>query len=116
MSVTAANRRCCNAEACISNTPLWYIAGQGRVFQCLQENIAKSGFGEQCQVEVQKREARMQDDYRLDYGIASQCEADVEQLCSLEKVWCCNIVAVTMATNECKALENEAGCHLWPRG
>ena len=58
------------------------------MFQCLQENIAKSGFGEQCQVEVQKREARLQDDYRLDYGIASQCEADVEQWCSLEKVRC----------------------------
>lgn len=28
----------------------------------------------------------MQDDYRLDYGIASQCEADVDQWCSLEKV------------------------------
>ena len=56
------------------------------MFQCLQENIAKSGFGEQCQVEIQKREARMQDDYRLDYGVASQCEADVEQWCSLEKV------------------------------
>lgn len=77
------------------------IAGQGRVFQCLQENIAKSGFGEQCQVEVQKREARMQDDYRLDYGIASQCEADVEQLCSLEKVWCGENTKKNVETQDC---------------
>ena len=75
-------------ETLICNVQLRCIAGQGRVFQCLQENIAKSGFGEQCQVEVQNREANMQDDYRLDYGIASQCEADVEQWCSPEKVWC----------------------------
>lgn len=60
--------------------------GQGRVFGCLQENIAKSGFGDQCKQQVQDREARMQEDYRLDYGVASQCEADVIQYCSLEKV------------------------------
>lgn len=59
--------------------------GQARVFQCLQENIAKSGFEDPCKAEIQKREERIQDDYRLDYGIASQCEADVEQVCSLEK-------------------------------
>ncbi len=62
------------------------IAGQARVFGCLQENIAKSGFGEQCKQQVQDREARMQEDYRLDYGVASQCEADVNHYCSVEKV------------------------------
>ena len=56
------------------------------MFACLQENIAKSGFGDQCKQQVQDREARMQEDYRLDYGVASQCEADVNQYCSLEKV------------------------------
>lgn len=61
-------------------------AGQARVFICLQENIAKSGFGDQCKQQVQDREGRMQEDYRLDYGVASQCEADVNQYCSLEKV------------------------------
>lgn len=70
------------------NHHLSCIAGQARVFQCLQENIAKSGFEDPCKAEIQKREERIQDDYRLDYGIASQCEADVESLCSLEKVWC----------------------------
>ena len=63
------------------------VAGQGRVFQCLQENIAKSGFGDQCKSQVQEREAQMQADYRLDYGIASQCEADVDQHCSVQKVY-----------------------------
>ena len=62
------------------------IAGQARVFGCLQENIAKSGFGDQCKQQVQDREARMQEDYRLDYGVASQCEADVNHYCSVEKV------------------------------
>ncbi len=62
------------------------IAGQARVFGCLQENIAKSGFGDQCKQQVQDREARMQEDYRLDYGVASQCEADVNHYCSIEKV------------------------------
>lgn len=70
-------------------------AGQARVFQCLQENIAKSGFEDPCKAEIQKREERIQDDYRLDYGIASQCEADVEQVCSLEKVWCHNDLCCT---------------------
>lgn len=67
-------------------------AGQARVFGCLQENIAKSGFGDQCKQQVQERESGMQEDYRLDYGVASQCEADVNQYCSLEKVcglMCC---------------------------
>ncbi|KAL0029670.1 hypothetical protein WJX79_001318 [Trebouxia sp. C0005] len=59
--------------------------GQARVFGCLQENIAKSGFGDQCKQQVQDREARMQEDYRLDYGVASQCEADVNHYCSVEK-------------------------------
>ena len=62
------------------------IVGQARVFGCLQENIAKSGFGDQCKQQVQDREARMQEDYRLDYGVASQCEADVNHYCSIEKV------------------------------
>ncbi|KAL0026108.1 hypothetical protein WJX79_000228 [Trebouxia sp. C0005] len=59
--------------------------GQARVFGCLQENIAKSGFGVQCAQQVQDREALMQEDYRLDYGVASQCEADVNHYCSVEK-------------------------------
>lgn len=56
------------------------------MFGCLQENVAKSGFGEACKQQVEDRQERMQGDYRLDYGVASQCGADVDVFCSLEKV------------------------------
>ena len=61
-------------------------AGQARVFGCLQENVAKAGFGEACRQQVEQRQEKMQDDYRLNYGVASQCGADVDAYCSLEKV------------------------------
>lgn len=62
------------------------IVGKGRVFKCLQENLAQTNFGEACKAEVSKRESFMQEDYRLDYGVSSQCEADVEAKCAAEKV------------------------------
>lgn len=67
------------------------------MFQCLQENIAKTGFEDPCKAEIAKREERIQDDYRLDYGIASQCAADVDQLCSIEKVRCHNLYGVHLS-------------------
>ena len=77
------------------------VAGQARVFGCLQENIAKSGFGDQCKQQVQDREARMQEDYRLDYGVASQCEADVNHYCSVEKVCMQGHVSPLQGTSWC---------------
>ncbi|KAK9820440.1 hypothetical protein WJX72_010380 [[Myrmecia] bisecta] len=59
--------------------------GKGRVFKCLQENLAKPDFGQQCKEQVEQREARMQEDYRLDYGVSSACKADVDQRCAAEK-------------------------------
>ena len=61
-------------------------AGQARIFGCLQENVAKAGFGEGCRQQVEQRQEKMQDDYRLNYGVASQCGADVDAYCALEKV------------------------------
>ncbi len=81
------------------------IAGQARVFGCLQENIAKSGFGDQCKQQVQDREARMQEDYRLDYGVASQCEADVNHYCSIEKVCMQGRVSPLQGTSWCALAE-----------
>lgn len=63
-----------------------FNAGKGRVFKCLQENIAKPDFGQNCAQEVEKRTSRMQEDYRLDYGIATKCETDVNALCADQKV------------------------------
>eukprot|EP00884_Botryococcus_braunii_P009912 jgi/Botrbrau1/18922/Bobra.177_2s0076.1 len=59
--------------------------GKGRVFKCLQESIAKPDFGQNCAQEVEKRATRMQEDYRLDYGIATKCESDVNNICASEK-------------------------------
>ena len=70
--------------------------GEARVFSCLQANIAKSGFGDQCKQQVQDRENLMQQDYRLDYGVSSQCEADVNQYCSLEKVSCALLTVLVL--------------------
>lgn len=68
------------------------VAGQARIFGCLQENVAKSGFGESCRQQVEQRQEKMQDDYRLNYGVASQCGADVDAYCSFEKVICSTLV------------------------
>ncbi|KAK9816541.1 hypothetical protein WJX72_001742 [[Myrmecia] bisecta] len=59
--------------------------GKGRVFKCLQENLAKLDFGQQCREQVEQRTARMQEDYRLDYGVSAACEPDVSQRCAAEK-------------------------------
>ena len=61
-------------------------AGKGRVFKCLQENLAQPQFGQSCKEQVEQRGQIMQEDYRLDYGVSSACENDVEVSCFLEKV------------------------------
>ncbi len=75
--------RCCG---CATEGFLRVRAGKGRVFACLQEAIGKPDFGANCQAEVEKRTSAMQEDYRLDFGVASKCEAAVNTLCLTEKV------------------------------
>eukprot|EP00798_Chlamydomonas_sp_ICE-L_P000438 gene438-1836_t len=41
-------------------------SGRGRVVKCLIENMAEPSFGEDCKVELEKREDQMKSDYRFD--------------------------------------------------
>ena len=61
-------------------------AGKGRMFKCLQESLAQPDFGQACRAQVEERGQRMQEDYRLDYGVAEACEPDVTTYCAAEKV------------------------------
>lgn len=56
------------------------------MFKCLQENIGQTEFGSSCKAQVEERGRSMQDDYRLDYGVSTACEGDVDAVCSVEKV------------------------------
>lgn len=56
------------------------------MFKCLQENLAKPQFGQACKEQVEQRTQTMQEDYRLDYGVSSSCETDVDLVCFTEKV------------------------------
>ena len=40
------------------------------MFKCLQESLAQPDFGQACRAQVEERGQRMQEDYRLDYGVA----------------------------------------------
>ena len=66
-------------------------AGKGRVFKCLQENLGSPEFGATCKEQVEQRAARMQEDYRLDYGVSSNCETDVQRVCAEEQVCPCAV-------------------------
>lgn len=55
--------------------------GRGRVFKCLQENMAKPDFSTSCRTEVEKRQLRMQENWQLDYGVSHECKADVDTYC-----------------------------------
>ncbi|KAK9838535.1 hypothetical protein WJX81_005974 [Elliptochloris bilobata] len=59
--------------------------GKGRVFKCLQESLGQADFGGACRAEVEARGQAMQQDYRLDFGVAEACEPDVDRLCAAEK-------------------------------
>lgn len=63
-----------------------FCAGKGRMFKCLQESLAQPDFGQACRAQVEERGQRMQEDYRLDYGVAEACEPDVTTYCAAEKV------------------------------
>ena len=67
-------------------TPVFMRAGKGRMFKCLQESLAQPDFGQACRAQVEERGQRMQEDYRLDYGVAQACESDVTTYCAAEKV------------------------------
>jgi len=56
------------------------------MFKCLQESLAQPDFGQACRAQVEERGQRMQEDYRLDYGVAEACEPDVATYCTAEKV------------------------------
>ena len=58
--------------------------GAGRMFNCLLENVQKTGFSAQCRDEVVKREDLMKGDYRLDGGVAANCKDDVAAHCAAE--------------------------------
>lgn len=49
------------------------------------ENLAKPDFGESCKEQITARSMAMQTDYRLDYGVSTQCAHDVERYCSAEQ-------------------------------
>jgi Golgi apparatus protein 1 len=55
------------------------------MFKCLQESLAQPDFGQACRAQVEERGQRMQEDYRLDYGVAEACEPDVTTFCAAEK-------------------------------
>ena len=59
--------------------------GGGRVFNCLLENAQKPTFGTLCKDEVLKREDRAKSDYRLDAGVNTECAADIDEHCAVEK-------------------------------
>ena len=62
------------------------FAGKGRVFKCLQEKIGQTEFGSSCKAQVEERGRSMQEDYRLDFGVSTACQSDVESVCAEEKV------------------------------
>lgn len=42
------------------------MPGKARVIKCLMENMAQPNFGEECRVELQKREQVVKNDYRCE--------------------------------------------------
>lgn len=65
-----------------------FLVGKGRVFKCLQENLAQPDFGSACKAEVEERSLSMQQNYQLDFGVSNACEPDVQDMCQAEKVGC----------------------------
>ena len=59
--------------------------GKGRVFKCLQENMAKPDFSTSCRAEVEKRQLRMQENWQLDYGVSHECKTEVDSVCAEAK-------------------------------
>jgi len=56
--------------------------GKGRMFRCLQSNLGKVDFSSQCREQVEKKQSRMAGNWKMDYGVAHNCKADVAKLCA----------------------------------
>jgi len=62
--------------------------GEARVFGCLwKASLGRTtlAFSQDCRRKVTGLAKRAGSDYRLDYGVRVNCEADIEKLCSAEK-------------------------------
>eukprot|EP00873_Tetraselmis_striata_P011681 jgi/Tetstr1/431945/TSEL_002252.t1 len=53
--------------------------GRGRVIRCLQENVGKSSMGDGCRSEINRRQIRRMKDYKLDFGVAKECQAAIKE-------------------------------------
>ena len=54
--------------------------------------------------QVEDRGQRMQEDYRLDFGVAQACEPDVTAFCAAEKVprpFCCKLCSTPSLVHAC---------------
>lgn len=49
--------------------------------RCLTEHVGQPGFGTACRRQLGERQLAAQSDFRLDYGMAAACPADVGALC-----------------------------------
>lgn len=59
--------------------------GQGRMFRCLQESMEKSDFSDGCKKQIGKRQNKMAKNWKLDFGVAKKCSADVDKICAAAK-------------------------------
>ncbi|KAI3428234.1 hypothetical protein D9Q98_006614 [Chlorella vulgaris] len=59
--------------------------GKGRMQQCLTQSMGRSGFSAECRHELSARMLAAQQDYRLDYGVATACQVDTQALCGEEE-------------------------------
>lgn len=59
--------------------------GKGRMFLCLQNNLAKVDFSQACKARVEEKQSRQQNYYMLDFGVRSACKTTVDKLCSSVK-------------------------------
>eukprot|EP00879_Flechtneria_rotunda_P000602 GHRR01000712.1.p1 GENE.GHRR01000712.1~~GHRR01000712.1.p1 ORF type:complete len:883 (+),score=207.41 GHRR01000712.1:2504-5152(+) len=59
--------------------------GKARVIKCLMEAMAQPNFGEECRVELAKREDKVKNDYRYDIGVLTHCGPDIDRLCAEAK-------------------------------
>eukprot|EP00242_Pyramimonas_sp_CCMP2087_P000757 CAMPEP_0198232122 /NCGR_PEP_ID=MMETSP1445-20131203/115560_1 /TAXON_ID=36898 /ORGANISM="Pyramimonas sp., Strain CCMP2087" /LENGTH=884 /DNA_ID=CAMNT_0043912773 /DNA_START=630 /DNA_END=3284 /DNA_ORIENTATION=- len=55
--------------------------GKGRMFRCLQNNLGKVDFSSQCKEQVEKKQARMAGNWKMDFGVAKNCKVDTKALC-----------------------------------
>jgi hypothetical protein len=60
-------------------------AGKGRMQQCLTQSMGRTGFSAECRHELSARMLAAQQDYRLDYGVATACQVDTQALCGEEE-------------------------------